>query len=158
MGSDSPFETLHSYVHNSFVPFFRSFAKAQEDSQAQKGEEAAGCTEATILTTNVCSASTVAAVTQKMVELELSLYNCTQDVQIEDVSLPINPEIRAAAKVCTSNVVFPFEAKTYAQGREGTLKVDDLGPIANDTDFLNTLQSGVNVWIKNIQKVTKLDR
>ena len=36
--------------------------------------------------------------------------------------------------------------------------VEDLGPIASDREFLNALQSGVNVWIKNIQKVTKLER
>lgn len=29
LGSGSPFETLHAYVHNTFAPFFRSFIKSQ---------------------------------------------------------------------------------------------------------------------------------
>lgn len=43
----------------------------------------------------------VGVVTQKIAELELSLYNCKQDVQIQEVSLVFHPEIKAAAKkVC----------------------------------------------------------
>ena len=79
-----------------------------------------------------------------MAELEVSLYNCKQDVLIEEVELPIHPEIRKAEQAAAS------------AGK--ILTVDDLGPIANDPEFLNSLQSGVNIWIKNIQKVTKLER
>ena len=28
LGSGSPFETLHAYVHNTFAPFFRSYIKS----------------------------------------------------------------------------------------------------------------------------------
>ena len=38
---------------------------------------------------------------QKMAELELSLYNCKQNVQIDVVSLTIHPEVVAAAKKVT---------------------------------------------------------
>lgn len=79
-----------------------------------------------------------------MAELEHSLYSCKQEVQIEDVELPIHPEIQQAVKMAES------------KGKQVT--VEDLGPIASDREFLNALQSGVNVWIKNIQKVTKLER
>lgn len=79
-----------------------------------------------------------------MAELEHSLYSCKQEIQIEDVELPIHPEIQAVVK------------KSQAQGK--TAQVEDIGAIAGDREFLNALQSGVNVWIKNIQKVTKLER
>jgi hypothetical protein len=51
-------------------------------------------------------------------------------------------------------------ALIYYQARdEGrTLKPEDLGDKVADTGFLNALQSGLNNWQKDIQKVTKLDR
>jgi dynein heavy chain 1, cytosolic len=79
-----------------------------------------------------------------MAELEHSLSSCKKELQIEDVDLPIHPEIVKA------------QAKAVAQGK--VVQVEDLGALANDRDFLNTLQNGVNLWIKNIQKVTKLPR
>ena len=38
------------------------------------------------------------------------------------------------------------------------MKPEDLGDKVADTGFLNALQSGLNNWQKDIQKVTKLDR
>jgi dynein heavy chain 1, cytosolic len=36
LGNGSPFETLHSYVHNTFVPYFRSFLKSgSKDKEGQ---------------------------------------------------------------------------------------------------------------------------
>jgi len=40
----------------------------------------------------------VGAVNQKIAELELSLYNCKQDVQIQEVNLIFHPDIKTAAK------------------------------------------------------------
>ena len=79
-----------------------------------------------------------------MAELEHSLYSCKQEIQIEEVELPIHPEIQAVVK--------------QAQANGKPVQVEDLGSLASDREFLNALQSGVNVWIKNIQKVTKLER
>jgi hypothetical protein len=42
-------------------------------------------------------ANDVTAINQKMSELEISLFNCTQDVLIQRSELPINPEIQQAA-------------------------------------------------------------
>lgn len=39
----------------------------------------------------------IGAVNQKIAELELSLYNCKQDVQIQQVYLTFHPDIKAAA-------------------------------------------------------------
>lgn len=37
-------------------------------------------------------------------------------------------------------------------------EVSDLGALVEDSDFLNALQTGVNRWIKEIQKVRFWDR
>ncbi len=39
----------------------------------------------------------IGAVNQKIAELELSLYNCKQDVQIQQVYLTFHPDIKGAA-------------------------------------------------------------
>lgn len=38
------------------------------------------------------------------------------------------------------------------------IQADDLGDMIDDTSFLNSLQNGVNRWIKEIRKVTRLER
>ena len=40
----------------------------------------------------------------------------------------------------------------------GKTCVDQLGPLLEDSSFLNRLQGHVNTWIKEIQKVTSLSR
>jgi dynein heavy chain 1, cytosolic len=47
-------------------------------------------------------------------------------------------------------------AKAREEGRKAT--ADDLEDLTSDSNFLNNLQSGVNKWINEIRKVTKLDR
>eukprot|EP01114_Cavostelium_apophysatum_P023031 TRINITY_DN854_c0_g1_i2.p1 TRINITY_DN854_c0_g1~~TRINITY_DN854_c0_g1_i2.p1 ORF type:complete len:4577 (-),score=1545.65 TRINITY_DN854_c0_g1_i2:38-13768(-) len=124
LGEGSPFETLHNYVHNGFAPFFRSFLKTTQQSDSL--------------------GVGIAAVSQKMADLELSLYNCKQNVQIDHVLLGIHPDIAAAAK--------------RAEDAGRSLKAEDLGDLTASQDFLNALQAGVNIWIRDIQKVTKIDR
>ncbi len=38
------------------------------------------------------------------------------------------------------------------------MTVEELGERVKDPNFLNALQAGVNVWIKDIHRVTKLER
>jgi dynein heavy chain 1 len=33
LGEDSPFDTLHNYIHNSFGPFLRSYLKTQKEAE-----------------------------------------------------------------------------------------------------------------------------
>lgn len=139
----SPFDSLHAFLHHSLNPFFRSFMKAggKKSDKDPKG-----------------------VVEKKMAELELTLYNCKQNVQIEQVKLSFHPDIvQAAKKVHTHNshhvpVPRPHMWTALAQDPTRTLKVEDLGDHATETHFLNSLQAMVNVWIRNIQKVTKHER
>ncbi|CAJ0586706.1 unnamed protein product, partial [Mesorhabditis spiculigera] len=74
-------------------------------------------------------------------EAEVSLLHLQQNIDIPEINLVVNQHILAAIQ---------------AQGRKA--KADDLGNMIEDSLFLNTLQSGVGRWIKEIQKVTKLER
>ncbi|XP_055497118.1 cytoplasmic dynein 1 heavy chain 1 isoform X1 [Leucoraja erinacea] len=84
------------------------------------------------------------SVEKKIAELEMGLLHLQQNIEIPEISLPIHPVLTNVAKHC------------YERGEKP--KVTDFGDKVEDPTFLNQLQSGVNRWIREIQKVTKLDR
>lgn len=86
----------------------------------------------------------ISNVDQKIQDLELSLYNLKQNVQIDRVILNFHPKILEASETC----------KKIGK----TLKPEDVGEIIKSEDFLNNLQAMTNIWIRDIQKVTKLER
>ncbi|KAI9031438.1 dynein heavy chain [Hyaloraphidium curvatum] len=86
----------------------------------------------------------VPAAKRKIAELSLSLLSLQQNVSIPDPHLVIHPSIRNAI------------AAARAQSRRAF--PDDLGAAVSDAAFLNRLQADVNSWVREIQKVTRLDR
>ncbi|XP_073434094.1 cytoplasmic dynein 1 heavy chain 1 isoform X2 [Dendrobates tinctorius] len=84
------------------------------------------------------------SVEKKIAELEMGLLHLQQNIEIPEISLMIHPNITNVAKQCYERSEKP--------------KVTDFGDKVEDPTFLNQLQSGVNRWIREIQKVTKLDR
>ncbi|BES93792.1 dynein heavy chain [Nesidiocoris tenuis] len=86
----------------------------------------------------------VPSVEKKMDELEMGLLHLQQNIDIPEISLVVHPTVASVIKRCQE------------EGRKP--KVADFGEKVNDSSFLNQLQNGVNRWIKEIQKVTKLDR
>ncbi|KAG7269475.1 LOW QUALITY PROTEIN: hypothetical protein CRUP_009988 [Coryphaenoides rupestris] len=84
------------------------------------------------------------SVEKKIAELEMGLLHLQQNIEIPEISLLIHPIISNIAKQCYEHNEKP--------------KVTDFGDKVEDPTFLNQLQSGVNRWIREIQKVTKLDR
>lgn len=72
------------------------------------------------------------------------MLSLQQNVSIPDPHLVIHPAIRTALATARST------------GRR--VSPDDLGNLVSDPVFLNRLQSDVNSWVKEIQKVTRLDR
>ncbi|XP_034530779.1 cytoplasmic dynein 1 heavy chain 1 [Notolabrus celidotus] len=84
------------------------------------------------------------SVEKKIAELEMGLLHLQQNIEIPEISLLIHPIITNIAKQCYERAEKP--------------KVTDFGDKVEDPTFLNQLQSGVNRWIREIQKVTKLDR
>ncbi|XP_031789302.2 dynein heavy chain, cytoplasmic isoform X5 [Nasonia vitripennis] len=84
------------------------------------------------------------SVEKKIAELEMGLLHLQQNIDIPEISLPIHPAVQQIIKQCSE------------EGRKP--KVSDFGSKVEDSTFLNQLQNGVNRWIKEIQKVTKLNR
>ncbi|XP_065167911.1 dynein heavy chain, cytoplasmic isoform X2 [Atheta coriaria] len=83
-------------------------------------------------------------VEKTIAELEMGLLHLQQNIDIPDVTLPPHPNVASMIKQCAD------------EGRKP--KIADFGDKLEDSNFLNALQNGVNRWIKDIQKVTKLDR
>ncbi|XP_045114160.1 dynein heavy chain, cytoplasmic-like isoform X3 [Portunus trituberculatus] len=84
------------------------------------------------------------SVEKKIAELEMGLLHLQQNIDIPDISLPIHPTVAQVIKMCADEGTRP--------------KVADFGDRVEDSNFLNQLQNGVARWIREIQKVTKLDR
>ena len=79
------------------------------------------------------------SVEKKIAELEMGLMHLQQNIDIPEINLVIHPTVLAAIK------------KAGEEGRK--TKVADFGDKIEDATFLNALQSGVNRWIREIQKV-----
>ena len=79
------------------------------------------------------------SVEKKIAELEMGLMHLQQNIDIPEINLVIHPTVQAAIK------------KAADEGRKA--KVADFGDKIEDASFLNSLQSGVNRWIREIQKV-----
>lgn len=80
------------------------------------------------------------SVEKKIAELEMGLLHLQQNIDIPEISLPIHNIVLQVIKQCTE------------EGRKP--KVADFGIKVEDSTFLNQLQTGVNRWIKEIQKVS----
>lgn len=78
-------------------------------------------------------------VEKKISELEMGLLHLQQNIDIPEITLPIHPMVMSIIKKCQE------------EGRK--TKVEDFGDKVEDPQFLNALQSGVNRWIREIQKV-----
>ncbi|XP_044006814.1 dynein heavy chain, cytoplasmic isoform X3 [Aphidius gifuensis] len=84
------------------------------------------------------------SVEKKIAELEMGLLHLQQNIDIPEISLPVHPSVMQVINACNHENRKP--------------KVADFGDKVEDSTFLNQLQNGVNRWIKEIQKVTKLNR
>ena len=82
-------------------------------------------------------------VEKKIAELEMGLLHLQQNIDIPEITLPINPVVSSVIKKCAE------------ENRKA--KVEDFGDKVEDAQFLNSLQSGVNRWIREIQKVMLMD-
>ncbi|KPM05539.1 dynein heavy chain, cytoplasmic-like protein [Sarcoptes scabiei] len=83
-------------------------------------------------------------VEKKIAELEMGLLHLQQNIDIPEITLQIHPVVQQVINKC----------------REESVKVsmEHFGDRCHDSVFLNQLQAGVNRWIREIQKVTNLDR
>ncbi|XP_037072682.1 LOW QUALITY PROTEIN: dynein heavy chain, cytoplasmic-like [Pollicipes pollicipes] len=83
-------------------------------------------------------------VEKKIAELEMGLLHLQQNIDIPEITLQVHPVVAQVIKKCAD------------EGRKP--QVADFGEKLDDSSFFNQLQNGVNRWIREIQKVTRLDR
>jgi dynein heavy chain 1 len=132
--SNNVAETLHSLVHNAVSPFYDTFIASNANIDSNSSEAAV----------DVRQQKTITSVTKrKIAELELSLLTLQQNVEIPRVRLLINPIIQKTIE-------------KLAADKNHKISVQDFCDYINDSAFLNRLQSDVNSWVKEVQKVTRL--
>ena len=86
----------------------------------------------------------VPAVQKNISELEIGLLHLQQNIDIPEITLVIHPKVQEVMK----------EAKSRGE----RAKAEDFGDLVQDSTFLNSLQRDVGRWIREIQKVTQLER
>ena len=135
IGEDStPFVLTNTYIVNSFAPLFQSFEAARYPKGVGEEEEKK----------KTAGATGLSKVHAKLAELSLSILQCQQNLEIPDVQLVVDTEVKAIVK----------KAKTENRKVLGS----DYAEQIKSNDFLQGLQYRVNQWVKDIRKVTRLDR
>ena len=84
----------------------------------------------------------VPSVEKKIAELEMGLLHLQQNIDIPEITLQIHPVVQ--------NII------NKAEMERRKISPDDYADKAEDSTFLNALQNGVNRWIREIQKVSKV--
>ncbi|PHH56049.1 Dynein heavy chain, cytoplasmic [Ceratocystis fimbriata CBS 114723] len=131
--STSPYEILHTIIHNALVPYFDANTKATTATAGMRGRA------------DIDSKTGIPVTKKRWNDLELSLLHLQQNVEIPEVSLSFHPFVQAVLD------------KTEKQHGKPSI---DLIPANSlqDSTFLNNLQANVNSWIKAIQVVTKMTK
>lgn len=131
--SVSPFEILHTILHNALAPYFDASTKSSQAINGARGRA------------DIDAKTGIPVTKKRMTELELSLLHLQQNVEIPELSLPFHPVVQSALDEAAAR---------------GIRASTDLIPSAllSDSSFMNNLQSTVNSWIKAIQAITKLTR
>ncbi|EPQ28904.1 uncharacterized protein PFL1_03705 [Pseudozyma flocculosa PF-1] len=136
---ESPYEALHSVVHNVMAPWFDAFVSSK--SSRAKTSAANGAD-----THDADSKMGIPMAKRRFAELELSLLHLQQNVELPEIHLAVHPVIRAAVERC------------QAAGQKVTVEAIQPASLLEDSSFLNKLQADVNSWVKEVQTITKLDR
>nr|CCA15174.1 Cytoplasmic dynein 1 heavy chain 1 putative [Albugo laibachii Nc14] len=129
-GETNVLSIVYNYIHQSLGPLVQEYAKIHHppNTDINSNEATRG----------------LPAIRRRMKELELALLQYQQNIEIPEVKLVFHPVIQSAASlVHDKGVSIDMEA----------LKLEEK---LQDVTFLNEIQAGVNRWIKEIQKLTKL--
>ncbi|OXV07592.1 hypothetical protein Egran_04643, partial [Elaphomyces granulatus] len=131
--SVSPFEMLHSVVHNVLSPYFEAYTRSQEAANGIKQR------------TDTDAKTGVPGTKKRFAELELSLLHLQQNVEIPTLNLPLHEIVQAALD------------EAEARGVKPSVELVPPAALENST-VLNSIQNNVNGWIKSIQAITKMSR
>ncbi|OMJ11354.1 Cytoplasmic dynein 1 heavy chain 1 [Smittium culicis] len=138
--TQTPFEAIHSLIHYGVTPYFNSFIESR-----QKIANSTGMDLAANKRELKDSESGLPMAKKRLAELELALLQLQQDTEIPEPNL-----------VISKFVAHEIEKARSQNRRPGINNIDS--SILSDSSFLNSIQSDVNSWIKEIQKVTNLVR
>lgn len=128
--SSNPYEVLHSMLHFAIAPYFEAFCKPASAVDKTHEPQDDG------------KLGGIPTTRKKIAELELSFLHLQQNVEIPELTLGLHPVIERAVSDGTRSV-----------------SINDIPQeLLSDTNFLNSLQSIVNSWIKSIQGITKITR
>ncbi|KAI8810266.1 dynein heavy chain [Cladochytrium replicatum] len=127
----NPYEILHMYIHHAVSPYFDAYTTAKTSAAGSNSEKS--------------NKSGVTAAKKKIAELELSLQDLQQNVEIPQAILIPHPLVLATIEKCRKI------------GKKPT--IDDLGdPLPFGEEELKDLQQDVSAWIRGVQRVTKMNR
>ncbi|KAL1303469.1 hypothetical protein AAFC00_006850 [Neodothiora populina] len=129
----SPFEALHDLLHFALTPYFEACTQGREAGNALAKQ------------TDSEARTGIPAAKRKLADLERNFQNLQQNIEVPELHLPIHPIIQAAVD----------EAESRGERPSITHLPHEL---LSDTQFLNSLQSTVNGWIKAIQESTQRSR
>ncbi len=127
----APFESILSYVRHCFLPYSRAIMASSLDDGDDKKDAA--------------NAAAIRGVNNKLSELEGELLRSQQTIDIPLITLEVH------------KLIAEFLKKSRNEGK-ATPTPEDMGSVANDTNFLNEVQRGLGEWKKQITAVTKLSR
>ncbi|KAK9478362.1 dynein heavy chain, N-terminal region 1-domain-containing protein [Lipomyces japonicus] len=129
----SPYESVYSLMHLAIGPYFDALIKKDDHLQTiDTGAESE-------------SKTGFPAMKRKFAELELSLLNLQQNMDIPQLALTFHPVIQKALDTAAQLDITPTIALIPNE-------------FLSDSRLLNSLQSNVNSWVKSIQGITKLTR
>ncbi|KAF2143585.1 uncharacterized protein K452DRAFT_224111 [Aplosporella prunicola CBS 121167] len=129
----SPFEALHAAIHLALAPYFDAYTRSQAASHPSwtKGD--------------ADSRTGIPGAKKRMAELELSLLQLQQNIEIPELVLALPEVIQNALEEARERQVKPTIEFIPAA-------------LLDDSKFLNNLQNIVNGWIRQIQAITKTNR
>ncbi|RMZ76007.1 hypothetical protein DV738_g5168, partial [Chaetothyriales sp. CBS 135597] len=129
-GRASPFEVLHSLLHNALVPYFEASTRAQTSSDSRTWYD-------------TDSKAGIPGARRRLGELEMSLLHLQQNTDIPIVHLALHPVVAAALQ----------DAAT--EGKQPSIHLIPSHTL-EDSHVLNGVQASVNSWVLSIKNVTKL--
>ncbi|WFD21602.1 hypothetical protein MEQU1_000257 [Malassezia equina] len=120
---ETPYEALETVVHSVMAPWLDAYTEGHCDDRDDDGKASGPL------------------VRRKLAELEASLRQVQQDVEIPQVVLRVHPAIETATA-------------------GGTAALDAIQPpsLLQEDAFINQLHADMNGWVRAVQTVTKLDR
>jgi len=122
----SPYELTHNYVQNCFVPLFGTVKIVENISKKTSSDK-----------------QNFQNLLKKLSEVSLALILCQKNLEVPEIRLNIDPEVKAQSK--------------KAKELNKPLVLEDFGALLDDPTFINNIAQTVQKWIDEVSAVTKIN-